>query len=47
VLGGRGPSKTFPNKNDALWRFLLGGLYPRQYDKAALNANAAREKTGR
>jgi hypothetical protein len=47
VLGGRGPSKTFPGKHDAYWKFLLGGLYPRQYNRAALNQNAAREKVGR
>lgn len=48
ALTGTGhPSKTFPNPNDPLYRFLLGGLYPRQYSRPALNRNAALEKTGR
>jgi hypothetical protein len=47
LLGDRTSSKTFPNVNDPLWRFLFGGLYPRQYSKAALNQNAAREQAGR
>jgi hypothetical protein len=47
ILGDQRESKTFPNKNDALWRFLLGGLYPREYNRGALNQNAARQKTGR
>lgn len=47
VFGGRGPSKSFPGQNDAMWKFLLGGLYPRQYNQGALNRNAAFQKLGR
>lgn len=47
LVGSKTISKSFPNPNDALWRFLVGGLYPRQYDKGALNRNAALEKTRR
>jgi hypothetical protein len=47
LVGSRASSKTFPDPNDAYWRFLLGGLYPRKYDRGALNQNAARERSGR
>lgn len=47
MFGSHTESKTFPSSNDALWRFLFGGLYPREYDRAALNRSAALEKTGR
>lgn len=46
LTGHAAPSKTYPNPNDAFWRFLFGGLYPREYSRPALNSNAAREKTG-
>jgi hypothetical protein len=42
IMLGRTPgSRTFPNTNDALFMFFLGGLYPRRYDKGALNQSAA------
>lgn len=47
VFGSRTASKSFPDSSDALYRFLLGGLYPRRFNRDALNQNAAREKTGR
>lgn len=47
LLGDRTSSKSFPNPNDAFYRFLIGGLYPRDYNKPALNRNAALEKSGR
>lgn len=47
ALGSRTSSQTFPDPNDAYWRFLLGGLYPRKVDRGALNRNASLQKTGR
>lgn len=47
IIGGKASSKTYPNPNDAFWRFLLGGLYARQTSTPALNQNAAFQKTGR
>lgn len=47
ALGGRGPTKTFPDANDPFWRFLLGGLYPRKTSTPTLNQNAAYQKLGR
>jgi hypothetical protein len=47
IFGSRTATKTFPDSNDAYWRFLFGGIYPRTYDKKALARNAALEKSGR
>lgn len=47
ALGHPRTSKTFPGANDAIYRLILGGLHPRQYDKNVLNQNAAFQKTGR
>lgn len=47
ALGKGSTSRTFPDPDDALYRFFLGGLYPRRYNRPALNQNAARERAGR
>lgn len=50
IFGTRKPSHTFPDSltlQEALGRFTVGGLYPRRYNRAALNQNAARERAGR
>jgi hypothetical protein len=46
VAGSRQATKAFPETADPYWRFLFGGLYPRQYDPAALHQQAARQAAG-
>lgn len=46
-FGSRTTSKSFPNPNDPYWRFFLGGLYPRQYDEAALRRAKALQESNR
>jgi len=45
LMGKPRGSRTFPDPDgtDAYWRFVFGGLYPRQFDRRALNENARRE----
>lgn len=49
LLGDPRRTGTFPDPDgtDAYWRFLLGGLYPREYSRSTLNTNARREAEGR
>lgn len=47
LLGPRTQSASFPNPNDPYWRFVLGGLYPRDKDDAALRRAKALEESGR
>jgi hypothetical protein len=47
LLGSKTASKSFPNPNDPYWRFLFGGLYPRDYDEGALRRAKALEGSGR
>lgn len=47
ALLGRPSQSTFPNPNDPLYRFLLGGLYPRGTSQQALARVAGLEQSGR
>jgi hypothetical protein len=47
ALLGRPSQTTFPNPNDPLYRFLLGGLYPRGTTQQALARVAGLEQSGR